>query len=197
MTWLCTNTTYSVPLAVHNEWRFLASTPTSYRLYGPYSLKTLNVSSSSCPCSSTQPWTRTGEWRRSSTESQAGHVTKIRGQLIHGPGFYLAQSFLYILDRRLAGTQRRYGSYGDEHLLLPGIELLFLVRPAHNLATLWIKLSRLGTNPYGGGTVWTNPVGSLQRRISRTRPDRPWGPPNLLHNGYRVIPGGSVAWAWR
>ena len=24
----------------------------------------------------------------------------------------------------------------------------------------------------------------------RTRPDRPWGPPNLLHNGYRVFPGG-------
>ena len=23
----------------------------------------------------------------------------------------------------------------------------------------------------------------------RTRPDRPWGPPNLLYNGYRVFPG--------
>ena len=28
--------------------------------------------------------------------------------------------------------------------------------------------------------------------IFRTRPDRPWGPPNLLYNGYRVIPGGKV-----
>jgi len=27
--------------------------------------------------------------------------------------------------------------------------------------------------------------------IFRTCPDRPWGPPNLLHNGYRVFPGGK------
>jgi len=26
--------------------------------------------------------------------------------------------------------------------------------------------------------------------ILRTRPDRPWGPPNLLYNGYQVFPGG-------
>jgi hypothetical protein len=25
--------------------------------------------------------------------------------------------------------------------------------------------------------------------IFRTRPDRPWGPPSLLYNGYRVFPG--------
>ena len=27
--------------------------------------------------------------------------------------------------------------------------------------------------------------------------DRPWGPPNLLYNGYRVFPGGKVVGAWR
>ena len=27
--------------------------------------------------------------------------------------------------------------------------------------------------------------------IFRTCPDRPWGPPSLLHNGYRVFPGGK------
>ena len=27
--------------------------------------------------------------------------------------------------------------------------------------------------------------------ISRTCPDRPWGPPSLLYNGYRVFPGGK------
>jgi hypothetical protein len=26
--------------------------------------------------------------------------------------------------------------------------------------------------------------------IFRTCPDRPWGPPRLLYNGYRVSPGG-------
>jgi hypothetical protein len=30
----------------------------------------------------------------------------------------------------------------------------------------------------------------------RTRPDRPWGPPSLLYNGYRVFPGGKSAGAW-
>ena len=33
--------------------------------------------------------------------------------------------------------------------------------------------------------------------IFRTRPDRHWGPPSLLYNGYRVIPGGKAAEAWR
>ena len=27
--------------------------------------------------------------------------------------------------------------------------------------------------------------------IFRTCPNRPWGPPNLLYNGYRVFPGGK------
>jgi hypothetical protein len=28
--------------------------------------------------------------------------------------------------------------------------------------------------------------------ILRTCPDRPWGPPSLLYNGYRVFPGGKL-----
>jgi hypothetical protein len=32
--------------------------------------------------------------------------------------------------------------------------------------------------------------------IFRTRPDRPWGPPSFLHNGYRVFPGCKAAGAW-
>ena len=35
--------------------------------------------------------------------------------------------------------------------------------------------------------------------IFRTCPDRPWGPPSLLYNGYRVFPGGqraAGAWHW-
>jgi hypothetical protein len=41
-----------------------------------------------------------------------------------------------------------------------------------------------GSNPRGGG-------------IFRTRPDRPWGPPSLLCNGYRLSPGSKAAGAWR
>jgi len=33
--------------------------------------------------------------------------------------------------------------------------------------------------------------------IFRTRPDRPWDPPSLLHNGYQVFLGGKAAGAWR
>jgi hypothetical protein len=32
------------------------------------------------------------------------------------------------------------------------------------------------------------PVGD---EISRTCPDRPWGPPTLLYNGYRIFPGSK------
>jgi len=28
--------------------------------------------------------------------------------------------------------------------------------------------------------------------IFRNSPDRPWGPPSLLYNGYRIFPGGKV-----
>ena len=30
-----------------------------------------------------------------------------------------------------------------------------------------------------------------------THPARPWSPPNLLYNGYRVFPGGKAVGAWR
>ena len=33
--------------------------------------------------------------------------------------------------------------------------------------------------------------------VFRTRRDRPWHPPSLLYNGYRVFPGGKAAEAWR
>jgi hypothetical protein len=50
------------------------------------------------------------------------------------------------------------------------------------IATVY-ELDGPGSNP-GGGAIF------------RTRPDRPWGPPSLLYNGYRVFPGGKAAGAW-
>ena len=38
------------------------------------------------------------------------------------------------------------------------------------------------------------PVGA---RFFRPRPDRPWGPPSLLYNGYRVFYGSKAAGVWR
>jgi len=45
---------------------------------------------------------------------------------------------------------------------------------------------------------WTvrgsNPCGS---EVFRTRLDRPWGPPSLLYNGYRLFHGGKATGSWR
>ena len=41
---------------------------------------------------------------------------------------------------------------------------------------------------------WSNPS---EGEIFRTRPDGPWGPPNLLYVGYRFFPGGKAVAAWR
>ena len=49
------------------------------------------------------------------------------------------------------------------------------------LATSWMDR---GSNP-GEGEIFC------------TCPDRPWVPPSLLYNGYRVFPGGKAAGAWR
>ena len=40
-------------------------------------------------------------------------------------------------------------------------------------------------------------IPTVEREIFRTCPDRLWGPPSLLYNGYRVFPGGKAAGAWR
>jgi len=41
-------------------------------------------------------------------------------------------------------------------------------------------------------TGWTvRGLNSDGGEIFRTCPDRPWGPPSLLYNGYRVFPGGK------
>ena len=39
---------------------------------------------------------------------------------------------------------------------------------------------------YGLNGPGSNPGGA----IFSAHPDRPWGPPSLLYNGYRVLPGG-------
>ena len=46
------------------------------------------------------------------------------------------------------------------------------------------------SQPYGPGieSRWGQ-VG----KILRTRPERPWGPPSLLHSEYRIISGGKTA----
>jgi len=54
-------------------------------------------------------------------------------------------------------------------------------QPVQRLATGWTVR---GSNPGGG-------------EIFRTRPDRAWGPPSLIHNRYRVFLRSKTAGAWR
>jgi hypothetical protein len=51
-------------------------------------------------------------------------------------------------------------------------------RVAQSVKRLAAGLTVRGSNPGGG-------------EIFRTCPDRPWGPPSLLYNEYRVFPGGK------
>jgi len=50
-----------------------------------------------------------------------------------------------------------------------------MAQSVQRLATGWTVR---GSNTGGG-------------KIFRTCPDRPWGPPSLVYNGYRVFPGGK------
>jgi hypothetical protein len=50
---------------------------------------------------------------------------------------------------------------------------------AQSVQRLATGLKVRGSNPGGG-------------EIFRTYLDRPWGPPKLMYNGYRVFPGGKV-----
>ena len=56
-----------------------------------------------------------------------------------------------------------------------------MAQSVYRLATDW---KVWGSNPGGG-------------KFFGTRPGRPWGPPSLLYNGYRVFPGGKSAGVWR
>jgi hypothetical protein len=49
-------------------------------------------------------------------------------------------------------------------------------------------------NIFGTSLTWSSLCGG---EIFRTRPDRPWGPPGLLYNGYRVFPGYKAFGSWR
>ena len=53
-------------------------------------------------------------------------------------------------------------------------------------------VGRVAQSVWRLATGWTvqgsNPG---EGEIYRTCPDRPWGPPSLLYNGYRVFPGGK------
>jgi len=52
---------------------------------------------------------------------------------------------------------------------------------------LWARIAELAQRLAVGWTLWGMNPGWGE--IFCTRSDQPWGPPRLLHNGYRVFPG--------
>jgi len=71
------------------------------------------------------------------------------------------------------------------------------IRLFSNIPFVTVKFTTVSTGA-GVATGWTvrgsNPGGD---DIFHNRPDRRWGPPSLLDNGYRVYLGGKAAGAWR
>ena len=78
--------------------------------------------------------------------------------------------------KHVAGLLNRQATFLAEKLMWAGI-----AQSVQSLARGW---TIRGSNAGGGDNF-------------RTRPDRPWGPPSLLYDGYRVFPGGKAAGAWR
>ena len=55
----------------------------------------------------------------------------------------------------------------------------------------WAVMAQFVWRLATGRTVRKSNPGGCE--IFRAYPDRPWGPPSLLYNGYRVFPGGKAA----
>ena len=91
--------------------------------------------------------------------------------------------------------------YDDGNTIFRNVGTVLPIGMASHLRSLYINQYRCGRDRAVGIATWyglavreSNPVGV---NIFRIRPDRPWGPPSLLYNGYRIFPGGKAAGAWR
>ena len=69
--------------------------------------------------------------------------------------------------------------------VVPAISLSLFLTHTHTWAE---QRSRYSDWLWAGRSGDRIPVGG---EIFRTCPDRPWGQPSLLYNGYRVFPGGK------
>ena len=69
--------------------------------------------------------------------------------------------------------------------------LMFII-PFYLSRNIFYNVGPVAQSIYRLATGWAIrdriPVGTR----SSARPNRPWGPPSLLYNGYRVFPGGKV-----
>ena len=78
------------------------------------------------------------------------------------------------------GSEMAFRTFGHLVSTLCVVEWAGIAQSVQRLATGWTVQ---GLNP-GRGEIFC------------THPDRPWGPPSLVYNGYWVFPGGKAAGAW-
>jgi len=64
------------------------------------------------------------------------------------------------------------------------------------IITTVLRKCLVGLPGLGYHSLYSDSIRNGGGEIFRTRPDRPWGPPSLLYNGYRVFSGGKAAGAW-
>ena len=123
-------------------------------------------------------------------------------------------SVVGIATRLGAGRQRIESRQGRELLFCPqrpdrlceppsllsnGYWAYFLEREFQfspvSIAIEWSGIAQSVQRLATGRTIRESNLGGGE--IFLTRPDRPWGPPSLLYNGYRIFPGSKAAGAWR
>jgi len=83
-----------------------------------------------------------------------------------------------VTEKRKSENRKRKDHFA--HLGLSWVRIWFIDRDSSvGIATYYGRGGPGIRSRWGGG------------KIFRTRPDRTWGPPSLLHNGYRVFPVGK------
>jgi len=132
-------------------------------------------------------------------------MRKIRNYTLHTPRGKTRTNMHYNHNRALEAEKSLIGAVASpaflrqirtaNHWKSPfSLHVLHFISELHSI-NVWAGISQ---SVWRLTTGWTfrgfNPGGG---EIFRTHPDRPWGPPSLLYNRYRVFPGGKAGGAWR
>jgi len=134
-----------------------------------------------------------GKWRWPATPSSAEvkgrvdiYIYSLSGPLWPVLGKTLPLQYKNLMESRSESLESLYASHMDGWTDIHTGKVNLVGRVAQSVKRLATGWTVRGSNPGGG-------------EIFRTCPDRPWGPPSLLYNGYRFFPGGKErpgAWRW-
>ena len=119
-------------------------------------------------------------------------------------GFWACAITLQLASTTPYNPEGGYEHYRGNLLLLPGQKrctVTFISLPKRNLGFHRMEPKVLGDSVVGIVTGYGLDSPGIESRwrwdFFRTRPERPCGPPSLLCNGHRGLPGGKAAGVWR